>query len=112
MRRTVTTRWRRRWKISPGRCRASSTSKPTRRRMASALPSCGGRTKRRSKAGVSGRRDLLGLRREVLSRVDEAVFLEPVLLVVELPVAAAARQQLVVCAVLDDLALLEHHDLV
>src|SRR5207249_10319088 len=43
---------------------------------------------------------------------DEAVPLEAVLLVVQLPVAAAPREQLVVRAALDDLAVLEHQDLI
>ena len=44
--------------------------------------------------------------------IDEAVALEVVLLVVELPVAAAAREQLVVRAALDDLAAFEHQNLI
>ena len=52
------------------------------------------------------------LRREVLAGVDEAVLLEAVLLVVELPVAAVQREQLVVRAALDDLAVLEHQNLI
>ena len=39
-------------------------------------------------ADACRRRDLFRLRREVLSRVDEPVFLESVLLVVQLPVTA------------------------
>src|SRR2546427_4823060 len=47
------------------------------------------------------------LGREVLPRIDEAVALQPVLLVVELAVAPLERQQLLVGAALDDLAALE-----
>src|ERR1051325_11077982 len=60
------------------------------------------------------RRDLrlLRLRREVLARVDEAIALELVLLVVELPVAPIQVQQLRVRAALDDLAGFEHENLI
>ena len=51
-------------------------------------------------------RRLLRLRREILARIDEPVALEAVLLVVELPVASARAQQLVVRPALDDLAVL------
>src|SRR5262249_9635745 len=54
----------------------------------------------------------LGLRCEVLPGVDEAIPLEPVLLVVELTIPAADPEQLVVRAALDDLAVLEHEDLI
>src|SRR5215510_8681120 len=52
------------------------------------------------------------LRREVLAVVDEAIGLELVLLVVQRAVAAAERDELRVRAALDDLALLEHEDLI
>src|SRR3954453_1706656 len=50
--------------------------------------------------------------REIFARVDEAVRLQHVLLVVERSVAAAQREQLAVGAALDDLAVLEHENLV
>src|SRR5262245_50055762 len=50
-----------------------------------------------------GRFRLFGLRREVFTRIDEAVALERVLLVVQLPVPAVQRQQFRVRPVLDDL---------
>ena len=49
---------------------------------------------------------------EVLARIDEPIALEPVLLVVQLPVPASLVEQLVVRAALDDLAVLEHQNLV
>src|SRR5688572_1900370 len=49
-------------------------------------------------------RGLFRLGREVLAGVDEPVGLEPVLLVVELPVPAVERQQLRMRAALHDLA--------
>src|SRR5262245_19762455 len=51
-------------------------------------------------------------RRELLARVDEELALEVVLAVVQLLVAAAAREELGVGAALDDAAALEHQDLV
>src|SRR5207244_11287162 len=54
----------------------------------------------------------LRLRREILARIDEAIFLESILFVVELPVPAALDEQLLVRAALDDFALLEHQNLV
>src|SRR6185503_15772452 len=50
--------------------------------------------------------------RQLLARVHEALVLEGVLAVVELAVAAAAREQLGVGAALDDAPALEHEDLV
>src|SRR5687768_972811 len=50
--------------------------------------------------------------RPVFAGVDEAVRLELVLLVVQLPVAAVARQQLLVGAALDDFAAFHHQDLI
>src|SRR5947208_15561115 len=50
--------------------------------------------------------------REILARIDESIALEAILLVVQLPVAPVRRQQLVVVAALDDLASLEHEDLI
>src|SRR5581483_7800453 len=55
---------------------------------------------------------LLRLRREVLAGIDEAIGLELVLLVVQLPVAAVQPQQFGVRAALDDLARFEHQDLI
>ena len=55
---------------------------------------------------AAARDDRLRLRREVLARIDEPIALEAVLLVVQLPVAPALREQLVVRAALDDLAAL------
>src|SRR5438874_5151775 len=52
------------------------------------------------------------LRGEVFTRVDEPVRFELVLLVVQSPVAAAERYQLRVAPALDDLAMLEHQDLI
>ena len=49
---------------------------------------------------------LLRFRGEVLAGVDEAVFLEPVLGVVELPISAPGRQQFGVGATLDNLSVL------
>src|SRR5207237_8223575 len=51
-------------------------------------------------------------RREVVARFDEAVLRDAVLLVVQLTVPAARREQLLVRAALDDLAVLEHENLV
>src|SRR5215204_414608 len=67
-----------------------------------------------SKVGRHGRRgDGLGrFGREVLAGVDELVALEAVLLVVELPVAPARGEQLLVRAALDDLPLFEDEYLV
>src|SRR6185436_14471142 len=59
-----------------------------------------------------GNLGLLRLRRKVLARVDEAIGLELVLLVVQLAVAAVEREQLLVRAALDDLAGFEHENLV
>src|SRR6185312_16684877 len=59
-----------------------------------------------------GNLGLLRLRRKVLARVDEAIGLELVLLVVQLAVAAVEREQLLVRAALDDLAGFEHEDLI
>src|SRR5262249_60874978 len=63
-------------------------------------------------ADARRRDDLLGLRREVLAGVDEAILLEPVLLVVQLAVSAVDGEQFLMRAALDDLAVLEHQDLV
>ena len=62
--------------------------------------------------GRSRNRGHLGLRREILARVDEPVPLEPVLLVVQLAVPAFQLQQLFVGPPLDDLAVLEHENLI
>src|SRR5438876_1462456 len=61
-----------------------------------------------------GRREGRGLRLrgEVLAGVDEEVLLKTVLLVVQLPVAAPPGEQLRVGAALDDLAALDHQDLI
>src|ERR687897_2833307 len=56
--------------------------------------------------------DRLGLGREILSGVHELIALEVVLLVVQLPVAAVQREQLVVRAALDDLSMLEDENLI
>src|SRR5881397_1716407 len=66
----------------------------------------GGRRQR----GRGDRRVWLG--GEVFTRVHEHVLLEPVLLVVQLAVPAVFGQELGVGATLDDLAALEHEDLV
>src|SRR4029453_2549247 len=60
------------------------------------------------------RRDLLRIRlgREVFACIDEPVGLELVLLVVERAIAPAERQQLLVSAALDDLAVLEDENLI
>src|SRR5438132_5331890 len=60
-------------------------------------------------AGDASRRRL---RREILSRIDEPIALEAILLVVELPIPAAAIEQLVVRASFDDLAVLQDEDLI
>src|SRR5512135_511428 len=54
----------------------------------------------------------LRFRREILSRVDEPVALEAVLLVVELAVAPTRGEQLAVSAALHDLSRLEYQDLI
>src|SRR5207237_628700 len=61
-----------------------------------------------------GRREGRGLRLrgEVLAGVDEEVLLKTVLLVVQLPVAAPPGEQVRVGAALDDLAALDHQDLI
>src|SRR6185436_2121026 len=63
-------------------------------------------------ADASGGDDLLGLRREIFAGIDEPILLEPVLLVVELTVAPVVVEQFLVGAVLDDLAVLEHENLI
>src|SRR5690606_9888630 len=55
---------------------------------------------------------VLGLGREVLARVDEAVELEAGLLLVEAAVEAALAEEFLVRAALDDAALVHHEDLV
>src|SRR2546423_12714 len=52
------------------------------------------------------------LRREVLARFDEAILSEVILLVVELTVPPAVGKQILVAPALDDLALLEHQNLI
>src|SRR6266487_3049944 len=61
-----------------------------------------------------GRRERrrLRLRGEVLAGVDEEVLLKTILLVVQVPVAAPPGEQLRVGAALDDLAALDHQDLI
>src|SRR6476660_5258621 len=61
-----------------------------------------------------GRRDLhcRGLWREVLAGVDEAVGLERILLVIQRAVAAPEREQLLMGTAFDDLAVLQHEDLI
>src|SRR5687768_7465287 len=54
----------------------------------------------------------LQLRREVLARIHKPVFLDLILLVVQLPISAGGRQQFVMAATLDDFAGLEHENLV
>src|SRR5262249_12503463 len=51
-------------------------------------------------------------RREVLSRIDEAILFEAILLVVQLAVAACLGEELLVRAALDDLPVLEDENLV
>src|SRR5690349_11731725 len=68
------------------------------------------RTRRSAPRRLAGDGRKLG--REILARVDVAVGLDPVLAVVELPVAAAEREELRLGAPLHDLATLEHEDLV
>src|SRR5687767_11264948 len=59
-----------------------------------------------------GRCHLLRFGREVLARIDESIGFEVVLLVVERSVPAAELEQLRVRAAFDDLAVLEHEDLI
>src|SRR5262245_33187284 len=66
----------------------------------------------RARSHRRDRRDLRQLGREVLAGIDEAIELDLVLPLVELAVAPVASEQLVVRAALDDLAALEHQDLV
>src|SRR5205085_5219737 len=55
---------------------------------------------------------LRGDLQEVLAGVDVGIFLGAVLLLIQLPISAAEPDQLPVCAALDDLAALEHQDLI
>src|SRR5687768_935799 len=52
------------------------------------------------------------LRREVLAGIHESILLDLILLVVQLPISAVRREQLVVAAAFDDLPRLEHENLV
>src|SRR6187200_515936 len=72
------------------------------------------RTPRRSESSRDPRGcgDLLGLRREVLAGINEAVALEAVLLVVQLPITPTRRQQLLVRPPLHDFSVLEDQDLI
>src|SRR5262249_45018029 len=58
------------------------------------------------------RGDRFGFRREVFARVDESIALEPVLLVVKLPVPSALLQQFLVSPALHDFSLLEDQNLI
>src|SRR5262245_40957273 len=49
---------------------------------------------------------------EILSRIDNRVLFRAILLLIQLPVPAADRQQLAMRAALDDLAVLQHQDLI
>src|SRR6185436_6098988 len=57
---------------------------------------------------LSPRRDL----RKVLARIDERVLLRAILLFIELAIASAELNELAMRAALDNLAALEHQDLI
>src|SRR5687767_12470236 len=67
-------------------------------------------------AGARRRGNLIerrrGFRREVLSRIDEAVVLDSVLFVVELAIPSVQGDELRVTSPLDDLSVFEHENLV
>src|SRR6266545_4047208 len=71
-------------------------------------------TERRLQRAAHTRRGdrLFRLRREILARIDEAILLELVLLVVQLAIPAVHREQLVVRPAFDDFAVLEDENLV
>src|ERR1051326_1915707 len=64
------------------------------------------------RAGPDRTGDDGGLRCEVLAGIDETIALEPVLFVVQLPIAAAFGNQLVVRPAFADLAGFEYQDLI